>query len=427
MAIGLGNIWRFPYMLGLYGGAAFLIVYLVVVVAVGVPALMAEMALGRRTGRGPLRAFAEAGLPGGRTWGVLLVVGVAMAMSYYLVVLGWILAFSCVAVVSLFGGAGLSTGTFASLQASVPLQLLAAAAVGAAAATVVGRGVRAGVERVSRAFLPLFGLLIVALAAWSLTLPGAGRALEFLLVPDWSALTGEAVMAAVGQAFFSLGLGGTFFVIYGSYLSADNSLPQRALSTAAGDVAAGVLAVLVVLPVVFSHDLSPASGPPLLFEVLPAAFEAMPAGGVVAVVFFLGLGCVAFLSGVAAVEVLVGSLAERNGWSRMPTAWGVVAGLVVLGLPAAWSIDYLFVSELVWGSTMQPAGSVVALVALAWGLGGRAARDEIGGTSGQPAWANVWYLWVRWVVPVAVVVVLVSGWAPVLDDLLRRFSGLLFG
>lgn len=410
VAIGLGNFWRFPYMMGIFGGGAFLAIYVLVVVVIGVPAMLAELTLGRATRHGPVGAFQAAGLPAGKQIGGLLFVGVAMAMTYYLVVLGWILAYLCLAIAWLFGVAQMRAESFAALHANWPLQMLFAALVAAAAGAVVSRGVRSGIERVSRVFLPLFGVLTVLLALWSVSLPGAGAGLAYIFTFDWQALTPLAVMAAVGQAFFSLGLGGTFLVIYGSYLPATAPLHYWALTTVGGDLLASLLGVLVIMPVAFAYGLSPASGPALLFEVLPVAFQAMPAGPVFAVLFFLGLGAVAFLSGVAAVEVLVGSLHDLLGWPRRKTVWWVVAALVLLGLPAMLSLDYIVWSDLVWGSTMQPVGSVAAMAAMAWGLGRTRVRRELALSGELPRWVNLWFAWVRWVIPIAVLLALLSGW-----------------
>jgi NSS family neurotransmitter:Na+ symporter len=259
--------------------------------------------------------------------------------------------------------------------------------------------------------VPLFALLMVLLVIRSLTLPGAGEGVRYLLTPNWDELSRRAVLAATGQAFFSLGLGGTFFVIYGSYLRPGESLPRRALGTAAGDVAASLLAAFAIMPAVFATGLSPESGPPLLFEVLPEACRQMPGGLVFAVLFFAGLGCVAFLSGVAAVEVLVGSLTDRWKVSRRKVSWGVCMALVVIGFPATQSLDYLFRSDQIWGSTMQPLGSVVAVAALAWGLGQRRAAAQLAAADGTvPGWVPVWYFWLRYVVPIGVLAALASGW-----------------
>jgi len=412
VSIGLGNVWRFPYMMGLYGGGAFLLIYLFVAAVFGVPALTAELALGRATRKGPLSAFTAAGIRGGSLLGGVLFFGVAMAMSYYLVVVGWILAFLVIAIANLLGFTdNFSSSTFGWLQQRWPLQLLCSAVVAMISAEVVGRGVRRGIQRASTVFVPLFAVLMVVLAIRSVTLPGAWEGIVYLVTPNWGDVTREGVLAATGQAFFSLGLGGTFFVIYGSYLPKEESLARRAVGTAAGDVLASLVAAFAVIPAVFATGLSPTSGPSLLFEVLPEACKAMPGGLFFAVLFFFGLGCVAFLSGVAAVEVLVGSLTDGPVASRRGAAWTVCMMLVVVGLPATLSVDYLFMSDRIWGSTMQPLGSVIAVAALAWGLGKRQAAAQLASADGQvPRWVGTWYFWLRYVVPLGVLGALVSGW-----------------
>ena len=410
VAIGLGNFWRFPYMMGIFGGSAFLLVYLAAVVLFALPAMMAEMGLGRHARNGPVGAFVEASPRLGRPAGYALWIGVAMAMSYYLTILGWILAFLLMSIAVLVGLIAPTTFSFMALEDSWPAQVLCSSAVAVATALVVARGIRRGIERISRVCVPAFTVLTLALLIRSVTLPGASEGLSYLLTPEWSAMTPQAFLAAVGQAFFSLGLGGTFLVIYGSYLKSEVSIPHRALTTCAGDVVASLLAAFTVMPMVFAFGLSPASGPQLLFEVLPQVFRSMPGGQVLAVVFFAGLGSVAFLSGVAAVEVLVGSLVDGKGIRRKRGAWWVVAALVVLGIPATLSIDYIMFSDLFWGSTMQPAGSAVALFAFAWGLDRSVSICQLAKDGKVPAWAGSWYLWVRYVVPLAIVVALLWGW-----------------
>lgn len=410
VAIGLGNFWRFPYMMGIFGGGAFLAVYLGVVALVGIPAMLAELTLGRRTGKGPVGAFTAARLPVGRPLGLLLVGSVGMAMSYYLVVLGWLLAFFVVSLGWLLGVGELTGGTFELVHGSLLLQLGCAGCVAIGTALVVSKGVRRGIERISSVFLPMFGALTVVLAIWVLSLPGAFDGVRYVFDFDLSALTPRGVMAAVGQAFFSLGLGGTFLVIYGSYLPRGAPLPLRALSTAFGDVAASLLAVLVVMPLAFVYGLSVSSGPPLLFETLPSAFRAMPAGAAFATLFFLGLGCIAFLSGVAAVEVLVSTLEDLARWTRARAAVVVAGVLTLLGIPAMLSVDYIVWSDLLWGSTMQPVGSVAAVAALTWGVGRTGAIEELASSGSLPRWAGLWFRWCRYVIPPLVLVALASGW-----------------
>jgi neurotransmitter:Na+ symporter, NSS family len=408
VAVGLGNVWRFPYMMGRYGGGAFLALYILAMVLFGVPALIAEWTLGRATGEGPPGAYVKSGLLGGHLAGWLVFVAVLMATSYYVVVIGWVLIYLVKAV-----AVGLPTENagraFAEMHSTLPAQVAASWAVLAACGGVLLAGVRRGIGRVSQVFVPVFFVLLLGLVVRAVTLPGSGEGLRYLLTFDPSAVTGQTLVAVVGQAAFSLALGGTFMVIYGSYLDPETRLLPLAVQTAGGDLLASLLAAFLVIPAVFAAGREPTSGPPLLFETLPVVFGAFPGGNALAAIFFFALGLVAFLSAVAAIEVLVAPLAGRLGWPRSKAIWSVVALEALLGIPSMVSLDYLGRSDLIWGSTMQPLGSIFALAAVAWGLDRGRALDTAGFGAGRP-WGGLWIFWIRWVVPVAVLSALVAGW-----------------
>lgn len=404
VAIGLGNVWRFPYMMGSYGGAAFLLLYLGIVLAFGIPALVCEQALGRATRSGPLGALRTARLPGARFWGVLLLLTVTLAGSYYGVVVSWVLDFT---VLSAAGHAA-DPGLFFSLTGSATRQVPGLVATVLAACLVVHLGVRRGIQRISRLVLPVFFLLFLVLIVRSLTLPDALPRLLDYLTPRWGEVDAEVVLAALGQAFFSLALGGTFMVVYGSYLAADERLPRTAAGTALTDAAAALLAGLVVVPAVLALGLDMESGPSLLFVVMPEVFGRLPGGGVFAVLFFLSVFLVALLSLVAAYEVVVAALVDHAGWTRGRAL--AVLGVVqlVLASPAVLSPGaYIGWSDFVWGTTMQVLGGGVAVVAFAWSLGRpRAlAAAGLGGTAGR-----IFLVWVRWVIPLGVLATLIFGW-----------------
>ncbi len=210
VAIGLGNIWRFPYMMGRYGGSAFLVIYLVIVLAFGIPALMSEWSLGRRTRRGPWGAFGVAGMPAGRLWSTVILVTVVMAASYYAVVIGWVLqeavAFMHAAV------SARAAVSFSELTAGIPSQLLATGVTVLLGCAIIAFGVRGGIERASRIVVPVFFLLFVVLIVRVLTLDGARDWLRQFLEPRWENFSSDTALAALGQAVFSLGLGGMFMV-----------------------------------------------------------------------------------------------------------------------------------------------------------------------------------------------------------------------
>lgn len=407
-AVGLGNVWRFPYMMGSYGGGAFLLLYVFTLIIIGVPALAAEWTLGRATGKGPPGAYVAAGLPGGRVPGSLLFLTILMATSYYVVVIGWVVLYLLKAAA---GGMAVSDSAalFEAIRANLPGQMGATWFVLAACGAVVAAGVRKGIARVSGIIVPVFFILLVGLVARSVTLPGAGEGLRYLVTFDPGAITGRTLLAVVGQAAFSLGLGGTFMVLYGAYLRPEARLFPLAVQTAAGDLFASLLAAALVVPAVFAAGLQPTSGPPLLFETLPVVFSTIPGGNLLAAVFFLALGLVAFLSAVAAVEAIVAPLATRAGWTRRRAIAVVVTAEALLAIPSMVSMDYLTSSDLIWGSTMQPVGSVVAIVAVAWSMKqGRALQTA--GLSSDSRYGRLWIVWLRFVVPAAVLLSLISGW-----------------
>ncbi len=407
VAVGLGNIWRFPYMAGRFGGAAFVLLYLLMVAAVGVPALMAEWTLGRHTRRGTVGAFDRAGLPGGRAWGWFFFFVVTAATAYYSNVVGWVLYFALAELGSMFGAevaasrilppeAGFDGGSLAR-------QILATGAVILACATVLLRGLRHGTERVSRVVMPGLFVILLLLVARSLTLPGAGAGLEWYIGKlDWSAIEPRVVLGALGQAVFSMSLGGTFMVVYGSYLSEETRLGPSAALTALGDTSAGLLAGLAIFPAVFALGLEPGSGPALLFSTLPGTFDAMPAGALFGLLFFLGLAAAALLSDIAAFEVVVTGLTDNTGLSRRAAVWIMAGAVFVLALPPMLSMRVFVPWDLTFGSGMQTLGALVAVVTVGWAMSRGAAMREL---MGESRWARPLYLWVRYVIPAAILAV----------------------
>lgn len=403
VAVGLGNVWRFPYMMGSYGGSAFLFVYVAFAGLFAVPALMGEWALGRATRHGPLGAFSAALGPRGKWIGVVLLVTITISTSYYTVVVGNVVYTAAFGAVRGFTSAtaadyqnGLSNGV---IQTAVSWTTLAAALL------VIHLGLRRGIERVSEAFVPFFGIVVCYLIVASLRLPGAmGYLLEFLK-PDFRSLDGTSIFAAMGQAFFSLSLGGTFYLIYGSYLRDEEPIPSSAVLTALGDVGAALLAALFIVPatLVFGLDLS--TGPQLIFVTLPELFANIPGGRVLAPTFLLALTLVAFLSAIAALQVLFGAAVDSAGWSSKKAV--VVIGMVeaVLIVPSAVHPDIIGVLDLVFGSGMQVIGSGLALVALAWGLGRTATMQQVFRPTTGP-WPGRYHTWIKWVVPVALALTL---------------------
>lgn len=412
VAVGLGNLWRFPYMVGEFGGTAFVAYYLVAVVGIGVPALMTEWTLGRHTRRGPVGAFERAGLPGGRTLGWIFFLGVTAATGYYTGVIGWTLYH---AAGELAGLAGLSMSPSLILPPEGGFRLesyfLAAGCtllVVSAAAAVLIRGVREGIESASSVIAPALFVILLVLIVRSVTLEGAAEGIRwYLLKFDPGNLTGDVMVAALGQAIFSLGLGGTFMVIYGSYLDPGEELAGNALFTAGGDALAGLLGGLAIFPAVFALGMPPASGPELLFSTLPRVFAQIPAGALLGFLFFAALTAAAFLSDVAALEVLVAGLTDNTDLPRKK-AVGVVAGLVfVSSLPPMVNMEVFVPWDLTFGSGLQMGGALLAVLCVGWALDRATVLEELA-LSDDSDVSPALYRWIRYVIPGAVT--MVTGW-----------------
>ncbi len=419
LAVGLGNVWRFPYMVAAFGGGAFLLVYFVILVAFGIPALLAELSLGRMTRRGPMGAFTRVGMPAGRLIGWMLFVTVMMALSYYTVVVAWVLRYFLISVTGqitaidpqeFFNGSLLSFGWQVVMTAMVILMV----------AAVLLLGVRRGVERMSRVGMPILFILLLVLAARSATLPGAGEGLRYYLLPDFSRVNAGVVAAAVGQVFFSLGLGGTFVVVYASYLPATINLKKAALTVGFGETLASVLAGFVIVPAAVAFGLELSSGPPLTFVTAPSIFSHLTAGAVFAAVFFGLLFFAAFLSDVAAFEVLVAAAQDEFDWARPRAVLLFCVAALLLGSIGMASVDYVLTSDLLWGSVMQPVGSILAVIALGWVVHRARLLEEVNRGNDGRAVGRLWIVWLKYVIPIGIVVILAFG----VIGLFERFLGL---
>jgi NSS family neurotransmitter:Na+ symporter len=287
--------------------------------------------------------------------------------------------------------------------------LVSTAFVVAACAVVVQRGVRAGIERASRIIIPvLFGVLIL-LAARSLTLPNAMEGVTWYLLKFRLAdLTPQVMLAAMGQVFFTLSLGGTFMVVYGSYLSAKESLRRNALYTAAGDTSAGIIAGLVIFPAVFALGMEPTSGPALLFSTLPQVFDQLPLGWLFGFLFFAALFGAAFLSAVAALEVLAAGLTDNTSLSRVRAVRIMSIAVFLLSVPPSVNMAVFLPWDLIFGSGMQILGSLLAVVTLGWCLNRSAALAALN-SEGEPPLPIWLFHWIRFGIP-AVMLALLVWW-----------------
>jgi neurotransmitter:Na+ symporter, NSS family len=417
-AVGLGNIWRFAYVAGENGGAVFLLVYVVFVAAIGVPLVIAELALGRRTRADAVSAF-ELGEPGSR-WryaGWLPVAGCVYILSYYTVIAGWAMRYFFGAVTgALWEEASVSYGAFFESFIAQPVQpLVWQASMLIAGVVVVSAGVVKGIERLNLWLMPLLALIVSAMAAYALTLPGSGAGLSFLFAPDIAHFgSPQLYVSALGQAFFSIGVGMAIFVTYGGYMTHRQPIPVSAVLIAGGDTVFAIIAGIAIFSTVFALGGDPAAGPRLAFITLPQIFLEMPGGKIVGPAFFFLLSAAALTSIVSLMEVPVAALMERLAITRR-LATGLIGMLSLLvGIPSALSYGLLSDWQLVGrplldaadylGSNfLLPVAGLLVATTIGWRLRGRDALREAGlaGLVGQ-----LWLWSIKVVVPVAIILIL---------------------
>lgn len=421
-AVGIGNIWRFSYVAGENGGAVFLFIYLAFVFLIGVPLMIAELAIGRHAQGDAISAFETSGKTG--RWGAVGWLGVLAAvllLSYYAVIAGWALKyFAGAATGALWRAAGADYGGYFKQFISDRGEPLAWQAVALTITMfVVARGVRQGIERVNRLLIPFLAVIIVVLAGYALTLPGSNTGLQFLFAPDWTVLREPRVYAAaLGQAFFTLGMGMAFFVTYGSYMPRTFSLPASAAIVAVGDTLFALIAGLAIFPAVFALGGNPAAGPELAFVTLPQIFLKMPAGAVVGAVFFFLLATAAITSMVALLEIPIAALTHRLRLPRWRATAGMGACVFLLGLPSA--LSYGLLSHIRIGSHgileaidygvsnfLLPTTGILTALYVGWRLERAFVLGEAG--FGKSRIGAVWLWLVRILVPVTILGILLQS------------------
>ena len=378
-AVGMGNIWMFPYRLGQLGGAAFLIPYIICVVLLGHTGLIGEMTLGRSMQSGTLGAFGKStelrgkGKKPGTALAVIPVLGgLALAIGYSVVV-AWILKYlvgSLTGSVMAAESSGAYFGATASHFGAVGWHLLGLGITFA----VMLLGIQSGIEKLNKLMIPLFYALFLILAVRVFTLDGAMDGYRYLLIPDWSyLLKPQTWVYALGQSFFSLSLAGTGTVVYGSYLKKDQDIPQSARTIALFDTQAALLAAFVIMPAVFAYGLDPASGPPLMFMTMPEVFKQMPGGSVFMIIFFAAVLFAALTSLVNLFETPIEALQTFFGLSRIKAVAivaviGTVVGLCIEGIVSGW-MDICSIY-------LCPLGALMAGVMIFWVCGGKYAKEK---------------------------------------------------
>ena len=431
-AVGLGNVWRFPYIAGVGGGGAFVMIYLLAITVFIAPLLIAEISIGRRAGLSPIGALGSLGKAegGGRHWGKLGGFGIIIALlglSFYSAVAGWTLAYIIEALKGAF--AGLDAAGSNALQERIAGDPLTStiwhALFMGLTILIVARGIRGGLEKAVNWMMPaLFAiiLLLVAYAAWA---GDFAAAWHFMFAVDFGKIDARVIHSAVGQAFFTLGIGVGSMMTYGAYLDKSVSIVRSVAIIAGADTLVAILAGLAVFPIVFQSGLTPASGPALVFVSLPIAFGQMPGGAFVGALFFILLAIAALTSGIALLEPAISWLEERTRHSRrrMALAVGVVVWLIGLAsvfsfnIWAGWhplSFIAMFAEANIFGilehtvaDILIPVSGILISLFAGWVLSRESALDEIGAGDG---WLfKGWRFAVRYLTPATVAWVLWRG------------------
>lgn len=421
-AVGIGNIWRFSYVAGENGGGAFLIIYLACVLIVGMPIVIAEMAMGRRGGGDAIAAFSANGrTPRWAHAGWVSVIGCFLILGFYSVIAGWALKYFIGALtgdlwrVASDGYGGFFGDFIANGAEPVAWQF---AAIAATMLVVMG-GVRRGIEAANRILMPLLALVVIVLAVYASTLSGSAAGWKFLFVPDWAAFGEPQVyIAAVGQTFFSLGIGMAVFITYASYMTPDIKIPRAATAIVAGDTLFAVIAGLAIFPAVFAFGGDPEAGPQLAFITLPQIFLKMPGGTIIGALFFGLLIAAAVTSMVSLLEVPVAAVIHRSRQRRFGAVILVGLGAFVAGTPSALSYGLLdgirigeiaildFVDRLA-SNYLLPLGGILVCLYIGW-FWRRVEAVESAGLATSPV-AELWIWAVRLVAPALVLLVVLDS------------------
>lgn len=419
-AIGLGNIWKFPYMAGENGGAAFIIIYLGLVFTIGLSVLLAEVMIGRHTQSDPVNAFKKLGKP---VWAVIGFMGLAcafMILSFYSVVAGWTLAYIVKFATGAFAGMDGEAlgGAFGGFISSPVEPIIYHAIFMVLTVFVVLGGVAGGIERASKILMPLLFVILIALVVRGVTLPGAGKGLEFFLSPDFSKITSDTVMAALGQAFFSLSLGMGAILTYASYLGREANIAKSAGQVVVLDTSVAILAGLAILPAVFAFGMDPSGGPGLTFITLPAVFQAMPGGVFFGTMFFVLLAIAALTSAISLLEPLV-AFYSTKGYSRKQVTVGSGIIVFLLGVPSSLSMgvwgDYKIAGkgffdlmDFLTSNIMLPLGGLLIALFAGWVITPIAIR-EVMGDKEPNGLTKAWIFILRFIAPLAIGIILVKG------------------
>lgn len=423
-AVGLGNIWRFPYEAGTHGGGAFLLLYVAFVILLGIPVMCAEFALGRAGGSNAAGTFRKLGSP--RGWpgvGFLGIFTSFLILGFYTVVAGWTMEYILASVTGEIGSGNTAAmhARFDAFTSSDWRPLMWTIAFIIINFLIISRGVQKGIEKISNILMPLLFVILIAFCINSLFLPKAAEGIDFLFHPDFTKIDGNTVLAAMGQAFFSLSIGMGVLMTYASYFSQDTALIKTAGITAVLDTAVAVLAGIIIFPAVFSFNEAPEAGPRLVFEVLPSIFSHMPGGAVWATLFFLLLFVASLTSTISLTEVVIAYLVEELDMSRGKATVLNAAGVIVMASLASLSfgplrdfticgLTFFNLLDFLSSNIFMPLGGMLICIYAGWVLRRKVLASQLSSGEKHPAWlVHAVIFLLRYVAPPAIFAIFAGG------------------
>ncbi len=424
-AVGLGNLWRFPYLVGTNGGAAFIIIYLAIVFVLALPIMYSEFVVGRRAQSNVYGAFKR--LAPGSKWGIIGVLAIVcciMVLAFYGVVGGWTVDYMVKALMFKFtSDTAALDGMFAETVTSPWQPLVFMLVFVGLSGLILLAGVKEGIEKYSKILMPLLFLTVVIIAVRSVTLPGAGAGLDFLFKPDFSKVTSQTFLDALGQAFFSLSVGFGIIFTYASYVSKKENVVKMSAQAAIADTLFAIIAGVAIMPAVFAFGISPGQGPGLVFVTLPYVFAQIPLGSVLAILFFFVLFVAAITSSISLMEVVVAYVIEEFNISRRMAVVATTCVVLFLGIFSSLSQGVL--SDIkIFGNNifdlfdktsaniLMPVGALLIVLFAGWKMGKSDFVDEI--TSGGAHKISPWYLKViifsiKYVAPIVILTIMVRS------------------
>lgn len=429
-AVGLGNLWKFPYLTGANGGAGFLLIYLLATFLIGLPVMIAEIAIGRRAKANPITALQKLA-PSRVPWWLIGLSGMVAAfliLSFYSEVVAWVFAYVLKAVDGsiLSSDPQVTQAAFAALIGNPWQSLLWQWGVLCLIGGILLLGVSGGIEAITKKLMPLLFLLLLLLCGFSLSLDGAGKGLAFLFQPDWGKLGPAAILTAMGLAFFKLSIGMGTMMTYGSYFRDDQDIPKTALRVMAADLCVSLLAGMAIFPAVFTFGFAASAGPSLVFITIPAVFAQMPMGHVLMVVFFVLASVAAIGAMLSLMEVPVAIMHERFGWSRARATMVALLLLMATGSVCAlsnnvladfrlWGLNMFDLFDYLSSNVLLPLGGICIALFVGWSWGLLSFRQAlstgpgIGREAGGARWAGAIFFLLRYVSPLLILAVMLQG------------------